>query len=435
MEITKVIENTRSEDDPSSISSFTINASDPEFALLTAGFTIKWKVQTAGVGSEYSEWSTEREVNVYARPELELDIKNKYDESITDIFEFPFYISLLAKPSTQTPISYYIEVISNNTYETVDEVGNVKTVNAGDAVYRKFVDPESNAWRLLAYMTPGDIDLQSGFSYTVKATVSMNSGLLATAEQSFSTDFTTSTYDIFADITINKETLEASIKPYAKEWYYEDDTPHTRDAINCILAVYRREYDGSFTEIATDIANGENIYVTDPHPSLDYARYRVVVRSEDNGSISFRDIEAVKVGEPSVVIQWAEQWSRFETENSEEPIEPAWAGSMIRIPYNIDTSESNNKDVSLIEYVGRKHPVSYYGTQLGETSNWKVDIPADDKETLYNIRRLARWTGDVYVREPSGVGYWANISVSYSTTHKSVIIPISFSIKRVEGGI
>lgn len=435
MEITKVIENTRSEDDPSSISSFTINASDPEFALLTAGFTIKWKVQTAGVGSEYSEWSTEREVNVYARPELELDIKNKYDESITDIFEFPFYISLLAKPSTQTPISYYIEVISNNTYETVDEVGNVKTVNAGDAVYQKFVDPESNAWRLLAYMTPGDIDLQSGFSYTVKATVSMNSGLLATAEQSFSTDFTTSTYDIFADITINKETLEASIKPYAKEWYYEDDTPHTRDAVNCVLAVYRREYDGSFTEIATDIANGENIHVTDPHPSLDYARYRVVVRSEDNGSISFRDIEAVKVGEPSVVIQWAEQWSRFETENSEEPIEPAWAGSMIRIPYNIDTSESNNKDVSLIEYVGRKHPVSYYGTQLGEISNWKVDIPADDKETLYNIRRLARWTGDVYVREPSGVGYWANISVSYSTTHKSVIIPISFSIKRVEGGI
>ena len=199
--------------------------------------------------------------------------------------------------------------------------------------------------------------------------------------------------------------------------------------------MYRREYDGSFVEIASEIQNGETVFVTDPHPSLDYARYRVVVRSDDNGTISFRDIPAVKVGEPSVVIQWAEKWTKFETSNNEEPVEPAWSGSMIRIPYNIDTSESNNKDVSLIEYVGRQHPVSYYGTQLGEASSWKVDIPAYDKETLYNIRRLSKWMGDVYVREPSGVGYWANINVSYSTTHKETIIPVSFDIKRIEGGI
>ncbi len=435
MEITKVIEKVNDPEDPSTISVYTINASDPEWALLQEGFVIKWKVQTTGVGSEYSEWSTEREVNVYSRPELEIDIKNKYDESITDIFEFPFYIDLNSRPATQTPLSYYIEIISNNAYETVDEVGNVKTVNAGDSIYQQFVDPETNAWHIIAYMTPGDIDLQSGFSYTIKATVSMNSGLLASAEATFSTEFTTSTYDIYADVTINKETLEASIKPYAKEWYYEDDEPHTRMANNCVLSVYRREYDGTFKEIGTNIENGQDIHVTDPHPSLDYARYRVVVRSEENGTISYRDIQGVKVGEPSVVIQWGEQWTKFETEENDYPVEPSWSGSMIRIPYNIDTSESNNKDVSLIEYVGRKHPVSYYGTQLGETSSWKVDIPADDKETLYNIRRLSRWTGDVYVREPSGVGYWANISVSYSTTHKSVIIPISFSIKRVEGGL
>lgn len=437
MEIIKTINNTRQDDDPNRISSYTINTSEPEWALveLNQGCIIKWKVQTVGVGSEFSEWSTEREVTIYTRPTLTLDIKNKYNESIVDIFEFPFYISLLATPQTQTPISYYIEIVSNNSYETVDDVGNVKSVNVGDVIYSKFVDPDINAWSLLAYMTPGDVDLQSGFSYTARAVVSMNSGLLAESEQTFSTEFTTSNYDIYADININKETLEASIKPYAKEWYYVDDEPYTRDAVNCILAVYRREYDGTFTEIAKEVPNGENIFVTDPHPSLDYARYRVVVRSEDNGTISFRDIEAVKVGEPSVVIQWAEQWTRFETESSEEPIEPAWSGSMIRIPYNIDTSESNSKDVSLIEYVGRSHPVSYYGTQLGESSSWKVDIPAYDKETLYNIRRLARWTGDVYVREPSGVGYWANISVSYSTTHKATTIPISFSIKRVEGGV
>lgn len=433
--IEKVIEKVNDPENPNTISTYVIDYDDPEYTFLTEGFVIKWKAQTTGVGSEFSEWSTEREIKVYSKPELLLDIKNRYEESITDIFEFPFYIYLKATPATQTPISYYLEITSNNMYETIDEVGNVKTVNIGDVVYKKFIDPEINAWELLAYMTPGDIDLQSGFSYTVKASVSMDSGLIASAEQDFSTEFESSSYDIFADVIINKQTLEASIKPMANEWYYENDEPHTRLAENCKLAVYRREYDGSFIEIASEIQNGETVFVTDPHPSLDYARYRVVVRSDDNGTISFRDIPAVKVGEPSVVIQWAEKWTKFETSNNEEPVEPAWSGSMIRIPYNIDTSESNNKDVSLIEYVGRQHPVSYYGTQLGETSSWKVDIPAYDKETLYNIRRLSKWMGDVYVREPSGVGYWANINVSYSTTHKETIIPVSFDIKRIEGGI
>lgn len=39
-----------------------------------------------------------------------------------------------------------------------------------------------------------------------------------------------------------------------------------------------------------------------------------------------------------------------------------------------------------------------------------------------------------YVREPSGTGYWAQIKVSYSQTHAELVIPISFSITRVEGG-
>jgi hypothetical protein len=43
--------------------------------------------------------------------------------------------------------------------------------------------------------------------------------------------------------------------------------------------------------------------------------------------------------------------------------------------------------------------------------------------------------GDVYVREPSGSGYWASISVSFSQNHGEQTIPISFDVTRVEGGI
>ena len=107
---------------------------------------------------------------------------------------------------------------------------------------------------------------------------------------------------------------------------------------------------------------------------------------------------------------------------------------MLKLPYNIDVSDKYGMDVSLIEYVGRKRPVSYYGTQLGESSTWNVDIAKDDEETLYTLRRLAIWPGDVYVREPSGSGYWANISVSFNQTHLEVVIPVTLEITRVEGG-
>ena len=114
---------------------------------------------------------------------------------------------------------------------------------------------------------------------------------------------------------------------------------------------------------------------------------------------------------------------------------PPWSGSLLKLPYNINVSDKNDVDVSLVKYQGRKHPVSYYGTQLGSSSSWSVEIPKSDKETLYAIRRLSIWTGDVYVREPSGTGYWANIKVSYNVNHCETTIPVSFDITRVEGGL
>lgn len=97
-------------------------------------------------------------------------------------------------------------------------------------------------------------------------------------------------------------------------------------------------------------------------------------------------------------------------------------------------SMMHDKDVALVKYVGRKRPVSYYGTQLGETSSWKMEVPSNDEETLYALRRLAVWMGDVYAREPSGTGYWAHIKVSISQTHCALTIPVSIELTRVEGG-
>lgn len=201
------------------------------------------------------------------------------------------------------------------------------------------------------------------------------------------------------------------------------------------LSVYRREFNGKFTELATNLDNLRSTFVTDPHPALDYARYRVVAQSKKTGAVSFYDIPGFLVGGTAAIIQWDEAWSNFDIVQDETLEQPPWSGSMLKLPYNIDVSDSHDADVALVEYIGRTHPTSYYGTQLGETSTWSVAIEKDDEETLYTLRRLASWLGDVYVREPSGTGYWASVKVSFSQKHKDMTIPVSINITRVEGGV
>ena len=105
------------------------------------------------------------------------------------------------------------------------------------------------------------------------------------------------------------------------------------------------------------------------------------------------------------------------------------------LPYNIDVTDTTAPEVTHVNYAGRKHPVDYHGTHLGETATWNVTVPKEDIETLYQIRRLKVWMGKVYVREPSGTGYWATITVSDPRKHNDVSVQVAFNITRVEGGI
>ena len=203
---------------------------------------------------------------------------------------------------------------------------------------------------------------------------------------------------------------------------------------NVTLAVYRREYDGTYKEIASGIPN-TNTAITDPHPSLDYARYRLVAKDTLTGAISFYDMPGYPVKGTAILVQWDEEWSTFDV-NDENPVEgPPWTGSILKLPYNIKVTDRRKKEVSFAEYIGREHKVSYYGTQTDESPSWSVSIPKEDKDTIYALRRLSIWAGDAYVREPSGMGYWANINVSFDQEYNSVTIPVTLDITRVEGGV
>ena len=417
------IKNSEDEDEKDKTSVYALDTSAyPE------GTKLRWQVRTAGVTKVYGDWSVERVIDIYAKPTLALSVTtspNGTGEIIDVLTSFPFYIYALPGPKTQAPIGYQLKVTANEYYETIDDTGATKMVNKGDDIYSKYFDT-TNA--LIVEMSADNIDIEADIEYTITCSVTMNSGLTTETSHNFKADWDDVAYNINANITIDQETLTALIIPYG-----EDDTGSLVEDLT--LSVYRREFDGSFKEIAKDIPNTNSISVSDPHPALDYARYRIIGKTKSTGAISYYDLPGVKVGGDSVVIQWNEDWSVFDASDAYSVEKPTWSGSMLMIPYNIDVSDTHSIDMELVEYIGRKHPVAYYGTQLGVTSTWSVEIPKYDKDLLYAIRRLAVWTGDVYVREPSGSGYWANISVSYDQAHKEVTIPVTFTITRVEGGI
>lgn len=403
-------------------STFTIDTSNHKYS---EGSIIKWRVRTAGITGEYSEWSIQRVINVYAPATLSLYITNNHGNSIESLTSFPFYINGIAGPSNQKAIGYHVSIIAGSSYETVDEVGNIKIISEGDEVYSKFYDTSNE---LVLEMTPGSIDLENNVTYTITCISTMDTGLTAQQSVDFKVAWEDVEYEPNAEIGYDPETLTAFIRPYCV-----NDNGELVAGIK--LSVYRREYDGRFVEIGTGLRNENSTFVTDPHPSLDYGRYRIVTVDDNTGSISYTDIPGYPIGETAVVIQWAENWSNFDDLGEFAQEEPIWSGSMLKLPYNIDVSDNNSVDVTLVKYIGRTHPVSYYGTQIGSTATWNVAIDKQDKQTLYALRRLAVWMGDVYVREPSGSGYWANISVSFSQTHCELTIPVTLDITRVEGGM
>lgn len=608
------------------------------YSLATAGMIegakVRWKVRTAGITKEYGDWSVERTVDIYAPPTLNLELLNNKGKPFNVLHSFPFYIRGTAGPSSQKAISFHVAIVAKSSYETVDEIGNVKMIMEGDEVYSQFFDISTE---LLVEIMPGSVDLQNNVEYDVTCTVAMDSGLSTSQTNTISVSWIDEIFTPNAEMTLDKETLAVYVRPYCE--YYPDiyyqvayEQPsnyiknpsqvlygrpasnHTSNIIEleidldrikqdlssvynysiqvivsnakavpvegsgkyyriggevvliysdgsreypgayvnadvdsrnfqntnarlssnfrvnqgktltgisarmtiqglasgdvtvlkpmirkgenqsayeepkwirtsvtlpklegisvdeafthqyndivyagmnqgvlthfCIvrselavqvpdvaMSVYRREFNGTFTEIGKDIDNTKYTFVTDPHPALDYARYRIVAISKTTGSVSYVDLPAFPVGEKSIVIQWNERWTNYNAIESISTEKPAWAGSMLKLPYNIDVSDSNDNDVTLVDYIGRQHPVSYYGTQVGSKATWNVDIPRQDVDTIYALRRLAIWMGDVYVREPSGSGYWANVNVSFSQTHKETVIPVTISLKRVEGGV
>lgn len=443
------VPNDRSDEDKDKTSSYSLQTSKyPD------GAELKWRVRTKGVTDEYGDWSIQRTIHIYTKPELEVIIATpKSDtttDAITEITKLPFCIICNNRSKGQRPIGYYITIAPTTTYVTLNNSGEEIFVNEGETIYSKYIDDlldTDNPDLYTLVISAGDINLQNDITYKITVNMTLNSGLYCDKELEVPVNIEYSGAMLEAEISVDGDALVTYISPYcikqseseAVEITQEEDgeepTLPNADELDpeIMLAVYRREYDGSFTLISEKIENNLAKTIVDPHPSLDYARYRIVGTNTNTGEITYHDIPVVPVDEKSIVIQWGEKWQDFDRNVPDATDDAVISGSMLVLEYDIKVAESYSRDVTLVEYIGRRSPVSYYGTQIGEGGSWSVDIPCNDTDTIYALRRLGTYQGDVYIREPSGLGYWASVSVSMNHTRKDKIIPVTLDVTRVEG--
>ena len=399
------------------------------------GATIKWRVRTKGAINEWSPWSALRSITLYAQPGIQFTIPST-------VTSFPITIEAEATPGSQKLISYDISIVSNTTYTDIDTTGRTIRVARGQEIFHKFYTHNDQYNFINQMLTAFDVNLKNDQSYTMTIKASMSSGLTAEASQVFLVTYAETDLIISAEIAIDTDDFIAYIRPYAERDIEEEPDENENEytptplmsemAREYLLSVYRRDYDGGFTLIAENLPNDATT-VTDMHPALDFARYRVVATNQVNGDMDFSDIPAIPINATCIVLQWDDEWYPFDSSESAPFEEPVVSGSRLILPANVDIQDRYNHDVSLVNYIGRSHPVSYYGTQKGTSSSWSCDIDIRDRERLFQLRRLAAYPGDVYVREPSGAGYLAHVTVSFSKKHKDTVIPVTLGITRVDG--
>lgn len=462
IEVDNIYLNTRDEDKVQQYE-LALTETNPLYSFSDAD-VITWEVRTKGIYSDsetggYGDWSVTRTITVYQKPMVTISIPSGWlwnpfnfeddqttgeledrtdDESLVVVhMAYPLAFQIESSPVTQEPVSYHLIITADEDYIGVDQYGNEVTIIEGTEIYSGYFDISD--YSFTTELSPNEVILEDGVSYTATVYLYMNSGLSAEDSISFEADLESDVvYPEITDVVIDETDWSASIYPIC---YSNDDEDDDTLAANITLEIYRIDSTGNYIFVG-DTENDGSSGIPDPHPSLDYARYRVLARNKYSGRISYQDYFSWEVGCSSIVIQWDEVWNAFEfididdgegVSSIEETANDV-RGAILILPYNVDVNESYSPDAALVEYIGRNYPVSYYGTQRGQSATWNTEIPADDEVTLMGLRELADWMGDVYVREPTGTGYWANVTVSMSLKHKDVLIPVSLSIKRVEGG-
>ena len=405
-----------------------------ESSSFSDGDIFKWRVRTQGVSDMgWSDYSVLREVRIHAPASLSVSIPSVVNS-------YPIDINLTATPSTQSIVSLYLAVRARDSYDDEDYMGEMQHVIAGQLIFSKNYADLDNVDTIS--LSPSDINLMNGQTYDVEAIMATSAGLTAEATTEFRIQTPEPDYYLDMGINMDYDSLSAALVPGCYSEIEEDeDGDYIYDESSVVpgvtLSVYRINFDGSFTAIEENLVNDGITVVSDPHPALDNGRYRLVAIDSSTGAMFYDDIISEDLDVKGLVLQWDAKYENYLVRNIiddlDEPVIGDMAGgTTLRLPYNVKKNESSELDASLIEYIGRDHPVSYYGTQKGQKSSYSSDVPKDDLATLDLLRRLQVWPGDVYVRAQDGLGYWGKVEVSFDRDYDSLVMSVSIDVTRVD---
>lgn len=197
------------------------------------------------------------------------------------------------------------------------------------------------------------------------------------------------------------------------------------------LSVYRIGRDGELGLVAEGYPNKVGVFAIDRHPTFGEMYYRVVANSTETDEITAVDSYGTNTWK-SILIQWAEEDEPDEWDDEDNIAQ--FAFEFVELPWNITVNQSSAKDVALKNYVGRRHPISLYGTQVGETGSWTCRlIKREEDWELTQLRKLAAYMGDCWVREPSGLSYPANVNVSITRAFDDLGVDVTLEVTRVDG--
>ena len=395
------------------ISGTTAQEAEFDTSGLPDGTDVAWKIRTKGAHASWSPWSAQRRFTVYEQPELECELRQGEGGSGVDgespLTAYPLAVTLDASGGGNAPIAYHAAISTAEYIQYTDAYGMDRWLAAGSIVWEG--DFPTGDDPLTVLVDGGSALLTDGGSYTVTATVAMESGLAAAAQASFAVAFEADLPEPGALVVFDPDTLTADISPYCMAVDGNGD-PTDGYREGTVLAVYRITADGDLILLRAGIANTGAATVTDPHAPFGECWYHIVATDSATGICSFADAMD-ESPHNRCVIQFDEQWQQAGPEDYGDG-GPIYGGVLIDGFYNLEFAEQGDVQAEDIAYIGREDPVSYYGTQTGYTASYRMAFPRDDAETLSKMRALMRLRDDAYIREPSGTGFWAHVRTTLS---------------------
>lgn len=344
-------------------------------------------------------------------------------------------VNVVSQDIVEARLNIYVK---NDHVELQRDGSNIQR-KAGELVYtQNALESDDKLDTILCnYIDALKVNFTSGQEYTIEYVMSFISGYVAT-----------STYDILWLPTVNPNDYHniSAIFHYDEEYHFvtfEINVERTsgvtgdneEDIHDFYMNAYRINKDGSSTQLSSNIEVG-TVIGSDIRASLRHPKYVISVTDKTSGHITILRSET-NVQTLFPVIQWGKSL-KFDVEMvlnpttmTYEPVYSVPQENTIVLVYNLDINETRESSNSLASYAGRVNPLSYYGEARDEKYTWNVEVPVSDTETMQKFRDLAVWNDKCYIRHPHGDGYWANVSITITTTHDGLTNKISMNITKI----